>query len=173
MKDRNRENLGELITRFFDAEEAGSVLEDFRQGEQLLRENPAPKPDRQLVANIKAEIALLLPARRAQFARRRMYRRAAVAAAMLVIAGVSTLLFDGRGPAPRRLEAASLIPTAIWESNNIAADDENLAGFAAQIDQMENEVMTLESGDDTYQSDRTVEELEIELIVVRNAFWKE
>ena len=126
-----------------------------------------------LIANIKAEIVLLLPARRAQFTRRRMYRRAAVAAAILVITGISMLLFDGGGPGPGRLEAASLIPTAIWESNNIAVDDENLAVLAGQIDQIENEVMNLESGDDTYQSDRTMEELEIELIVVRNDFWKE
>ena len=126
MKDRDRENLAELLGRFFDAEEAGGVLENVRQGEQILQDNPAPKPDRMLIANIKAEIALLLPARRAQFARRRMYRRAAVAAAIVIVTAISTLLFDGGGPGPGRLEAASLIPAAIWDSDNIAVDDENL-----------------------------------------------
>ena len=95
------------------------------------------------------------------------------AAAIVLIAGiVATILNDG-SPAPGRLEAASLIPTGIWESNNIEADDENLAALAAEIEQIENEVMTLESGDDTSDSDRTVEELEIELIVVSSDFWKE
>ncbi|MEA3225741.1 MAG: hypothetical protein U9Q07_07295 [Planctomycetota bacterium] len=173
MNDRDRENLTELFERFFDAEEAKGSLEDVREGEQIFRDNPAPEPDDMLIANIKAEIAMRLPVRRAQLARRRMYRRAATAAAILIIGAIGTLLFDGGGPVPGRLEAASLIPTAIWESNNIAIDDENLAVFAAEIDQIENEVMILESGEDTSEDASTVEEMEIELIVARNDFWKE
>ncbi|MHC4355797.1 MAG: hypothetical protein ACYTE3_03030 [Planctomycetota bacterium] len=174
MKDRDRENLAELLGRFFDAEEAGGVLEDFRQGEQILHENPAPKPDRALLANIKAEIALLLPARRAQFARRRMYRRVGVAAAFIIIAAISAVLFNGSPREPGRpLQLGGVLPTEIWESNNIAVDDENLAVVAGQIGQIENEVMTLESGDEPGYSDRAMEEMESELIVVRTAFWKE
>lgn len=173
MNDRNRENLAELIERLFDSKQAIGVLEDVRRGEQLLRDNPAPEPDRKLIADIKAEIALLLPARRTKLARRRTYKRAAAAAAIFIVAWIGTSLFNDGSPGPGQMAAASLIPTAIWESDDIAADDENLAVFAAEIDQIENEVMTLESGDDTYESDRTVEELEIELIVARNDFWKE
>ena len=173
MEDRNRENLGELFGKFFDVEQVESCLKDFHEAERIFRENPAPEPDDMLIANIKAEIAMRLPVRKAQFARQRTYRRAAAAAAIVVIAGIAATLFNDHSPEPGRLAAASLIPTAIWESNNIAIDDDNLAVFAGLIDQMENEVMTLESGDDTYQSYRTVEELERELIVVRSDFWKE
>ena len=173
MNDRNKENLAELIERLFDFGQAAGVLEDVRRGEQLLRDNPAPEPDRKLIADIKAEIALLLPARRTKLARRRTYKRAAAAAAILIAAWIGASLLNNGSPGPGQMAAASIMPTAIWESNDIAADDENLAVFAAEIDQIENEVMTLESGDDTYESDRTVEELEIELIVARNDFWKE
>lgn len=176
MKDRNRENLAELIERFFNAEQARGVLEDVREGERILRENPGPEPDRGLVADIKAEIALLIPARQARLARRRMYSRLASAAAFIIIAAISATLLNNGSPDPGGLShvyGASLVPTEIWESNNIAADDDNLAAFTALIDQIENEVTTLEYGDDTYDSDRTVEELEIELIVVSNDFWKE
>jgi len=173
MSDRDRENLAELIERLYDSENADGVVEDVRRGEQLLRDNPAPEPDRELIADIKAEITLLLPARRAKLARRRTYKRAAAAAAILIAAWTGASLFNTGSPGPGQMAAASLIPTAIWESDDIAADDENLAAFAAEIDQIENEVMILESGDDAYASDRTVEELEIELIVVRSDFWKE
>ncbi|KPK41940.1 MAG: hypothetical protein AMJ65_08445 [Phycisphaerae bacterium SG8_4] len=173
MEDRNRENLGELFGKFFDAEQVDSCLKDLQEAERIFRDNPAPEPDDMLIANIKAEIAMRLPARRVQLARQRTYKRVAVAAAIVVIAGlVVTILNDGK-PAPGRLEVASLIPTAIWESNDIEADDENLAALAAEIEQIENEVMTLESGRDTGDSDRTIEELEIELIVVSSDFWKE
>lgn len=173
MSDRDRENLAELIERLCGAGQAEGVLEDVCRGEQLLHDNPAPEPDSELIADIKAEIALFLPARRAKLARRRTYKRAAAAAAILIAAWIGASLFNTGTPRPGQIAAASLIPTAIWESNDIAADDENLAVFAAEIDQIENEVMILEAGDDTYESDRTVEELEIELIVVRSDFWKE
>ena len=173
MKDRDRENPAELFERFFDAEQASGMLEDVRRGEQILRDNPAPEPDDMLIANIKAEIAMRLPIRRARLARHRTYRRATAAAAIFVIAGIGAMLFNQGGPGPGQVAAASLIPTAIWESNNIAIDDENLAVFAAQIDQLEDEVMTLESGEDAGEGSRTLEELEIELIVVRSDFWKE
>ncbi len=174
MKDRNRENLAELIERFFHGEQADGVMADVRRGEQILRDNPAPEPDHGLIANIKAEIALLIPTRRTRLVRRTMYRRVAVAAALVIIAAISAKLFDGSPPRPGGTQFAGFtIPTKIWESNNIAVDDENLAVFAAQIDQIENEVMTLESGDDSYGSDSTVREVEIELIVLHSDFWKE
>jgi len=173
MNDRNRENLAELIERLFGSGEAAGVLEDVRWGEQMLRDNPASEPNHEIITDIKAEIALLIPARRARLARRRTYKRAAAAAAILIAVWIGASLFNNGSPGPGQIAAASLIPTAIWESDDIAADDENLAVFTAEIDQIENEVMILESGDDTYESDRTVEELEIELIVARNDFWKE
>jgi len=172
MEDRNQENLGELFGKFFDAEQIESCLKDFQEAEQIFRENPAPAPDDMLIANIKAEIAMRLPARKAQLSRQRTYRRAAAAAAIVIIVGIGARLFND-SPETGRFETASLIPTAIWESNNIAVDDDNLAFFANAIEQIENEVMTLESGDDISDSDRTVDEMEIELIVVRSDFWKE
>jgi hypothetical protein len=172
MEDRNRENLGELFGKFFDAEQAESCLKDFQEAERILRENPAPAPDDMLIANIKAEIAMRLPVRKAELARRRIYRRAIAAAAVFLIAGISATLFDHTGPGPTTLAAASLIPTAVWESDDVTADDEDLAFFATEIEQIENEVIALESGEDASESDSTIEELEMELIVVSSDFWK-
>jgi len=173
MENRNQENLGELFGKFFDAEQVENCLKDFQEAEQIFADNPAPEPDDMLIANIKAEIAMRLPARKAELARRRIYRKAVAAAAVFLIAGISTTLFNGPQHGPARLAAASLIPTAVWESDDVTADDENLAFFATEIGQIENEVMALESGEDTSESDSTIAELEIELIVVSSNFWKE
>ncbi len=121
MENRDHENLGELFGKFFDAEQAESYLKDFQEGERIFRDNPAPEPDDMLIANIKAEIAMRLPARKAELARRRVYRRAVAAAAVFLIAGISTMLFNGPQHGPPRLAAASLMPTAIWESYDITA----------------------------------------------------
>jgi len=172
MKDQDRENLAELIERLFGADKAGGVQQDIREGERILRENPAPGPDDALMAAIKSQIASIL-ARRAQRARYRISRRVAVAAAIVIIAAITPNIFNDTPPGPATLSAASLIPTAVWESNDIAADDQNLAVLTAEIEQIENKVTRLESGDEGASNIRTVEELEMELILVSGDFWKE
>ena len=65
MNSRNEENLKELFETFLDAEQAESCTEDVQKAEEILRKHPAPEPDDMLIANIKAEIAMHLPAKRA------------------------------------------------------------------------------------------------------------
>lgn len=172
MEDQNQENLTELFRKFFDATQTESCIEDIQKAEQILRENPAPEPDNLLVANIKAEIAVRLPVRRAELSRRRTYRVVAAAASIIVLAAVSLQLFDKNDDGPGGTAYASLIPTAIWESDDIAADDANLAVFVAEIEQIKDEVLTLESGEDTSNGDSTLAELEMELIEIEGDFWK-
>ena len=172
MENRNRENLRELFEKFFDAEQAESCVEDIQKAEQIFREHPAPEPDDMLIANIKAEIAMRLQARRAHHFRRVIYEVAGAAAVILFFATVSLQLFIKDPPGHGEVVYASLIPTAIWESNDIAADDEDLAVYTAQIEQIEDEVQTLQSGEDTGSGDSTIVELEMELIEINGDFWK-
>lgn len=172
MEDRNQENLRELFEKFFDAEQAESCVEDIQKAEQIFREHPAPEPDDMLIANIKAEIAMRLPAARAHRFRRIIYEVAGVAAAILIVAAISLQLFQKNPPGPGEVVYASLIPTAIWVSDNIAIDDEDLAFFTAQIEQIEDEVQALQSGEDTSNGDSTLVELEMELIEINSDFWK-
>jgi len=172
MEDRNQENLRELFEKFFDAEQAESCVEDIQKAEQILREHPAPEPDDMLIANIKAEIAMHLQASRAHRFRRIIYEVVGAAAAILIVVAVSLQLFEKDTPRPGEVVYASLIPTAEWDSDDIAADDENLAVFTAQIEQIEDEVQALQSGEDTGNGDSTLVELEMELIEINSDFWK-
>jgi hypothetical protein len=174
MDNQNREDLTELFKELFDAERAKECIEDIQKAEQILLEHPAPEPDDMLIANIKAEIAMRLPADRGHLVRGILYRAAAVAAAVIVLATVSVqfLKNGGQPAAPGTLAQASLIPTAIWESDDIATDDANLAVFTAEIEQIEDEVMTLQAGEDSSNGDSRIVELEIELIEISSDFWK-
>ncbi len=168
MNRQNEENLKELFERFADAEQAEKCVEDVQKAEQILREYPAPEPDDMLIANIKAEIAMRLPTRRTYVFRQKVYKVAAVAAAVIILAAVSQRLFE-----PQRVAHASLIPPIIWESDDITADDEDLAIFTAEAEQIEDEVMALQFGEDGSNGERAVSELEMELIEIESDFWKE
>ena len=176
MNDENQENLKELFRKLLDAEQAESFVEDVQKAEQILREHPAPEPDDMLIANIKAEIAMCLPAgrtRRTGVFKQIVYKTVSVAAAVIFLTAIGLRLFDKGSVEPGPVQYAAIIPTAIWESDDIAAADANLAIFTVEIEQIEDEVLTLQLGDYDGNGDSSITELEMELIEINNSdFWK-
>ncbi len=173
MKRRKEENLEELFGKFVGAEEAQKAVDDIRKGEQILRDNPAPQPSDELIAGIKSEIAMSLLQRQTNVlgSRKTIYKLAAVAAVIAVLIGIS-IQFIEKGEQTEKIYAASLIPTSIWESDDIAADDADLAIFTAEVEQVEVEVLALQTGERNGNGQRAVTELEMELAEMENDFWK-
>jgi hypothetical protein len=170
MDSQNDGNMKELFERFLSAEQAESGVEDIQKAEQILREHPAPEPDNMLIADIKAEIAMRLPAKKTNVFTKIAYRAAYAAAAIMIISAISLSLFDNK---PGPVQSASIMPTAIWESDDIATDDVDLAIFTIEIEQIEDELLVLQSGEDAGNGDSSLSELEMELVAINNDFWKE
>jgi hypothetical protein len=174
MDCQDRENLKELLARFFDAEQIEDWTEDYRQTERMLRDNPAPRPDDTLTAGIKAETTALLRSRRARHVKRLLLEAVGVAAAIVIVASVSVKLFNRKSDIQPRssVYTSSLLPTAIWESDNIATDDTDLVVYTAEIEQIEHEVTTLESGEVPGENESTLTELETEYAEINSDFWQ-
>jgi len=173
MNNENQENLKELFEKFMDAEQAESCAEDVQKAEEILRKHPAPEPDAMLIANIKAEIAMLLPVRRTYVFKHIAYKALSIAAAVIFITAIGLGLFDNGAHEPGPVQYASIIPAAIWESDDIAADDADLVIFTIEIEQIEDELLALQLGEDDGNGDSTITELEMELIEINNNdFWK-
>ena len=67
---------------------------------------------------------------------------------------------------------ASILPAAIWDSIDVAADDLDLARFTAEVRQIETQLQALEAGEDEAAGSGAVEELERELIQIETEFRK-
>ena len=168
MNGRNEENLRELFERFVGAEQADKAAEDICRAEQILHEHPAPQPDEGLIAGIKSNIANSLLLRQRNILRRKVsYEVAAVAAAVILLVTIWTGLFEKSGSKPKGTYAA-MIPAAIWESDNIAADDPLLASLGVDVEQIESELLTLREGEYGGNGDKAVTELEMEVAVASN-----
>ena len=173
MNGQNEENLKELFEKFLDAGQAQRYAEDIEKGEQILREHPAPEPDDMLIANIKAEIAMHLPARRTYLFEHIAYKVACAAATIMILTGIGLKLFDKGGITSGPAQYASIIPAAIWESDDLTTDDTDLAIYTTEIEQIEEELLALQSGDYSGNGESSVTELEMELIEINNSdFWK-
>ncbi len=163
----NKEELKELFERFVCAEEAEQAVEDIQRSEEILRGHSAPEPDSELVADIKTEIAGALLSKEVSVFKRIAYKAAVAVAVVIFVAVVSVKLLERGGGEPKRFATASIIPEAIWES-----DDADLAIMAAEIEQIEGRVLTLQLGENGANGDRDLIELEMRLIALDGDFWK-
>jgi hypothetical protein len=78
MNGENMENLNELFGRFLDLEQAEKAVEDVASAEQILREHPAPEPNAELIADIKATITTTLARGHTNIHKTAAYKVAAV-----------------------------------------------------------------------------------------------
>jgi len=164
-----KENLRELLGKFYDAEQAKAVAEDISRGEQVFDEKPAPEPGEELLADIRTKIARELKYRRRRNFGRFILRTASVAAVFLIVATVSHRVINKR----QTLQIAEKNRTSevIWESDDLTIDDADLSILAAQVEELAEEILTLKvsaNGADSIG----VDELEMELLAISNDFWK-
>jgi hypothetical protein len=171
MNDRNEENLKDLFERFVGTEEAQNCIEDFAKVKRILDENPAPQPNPELVAAIKTEIAERIRLRKEHTFRRLAYRLAPVAAVFIILASVSIKLYVSNS-SPVEPGYVRLISLEEWESDNVAADDRNLAVFTAEVDELEIEFTTLELGENGGNGRSDVTELEMDFVAISSDIWE-
>ena len=171
MNERNEENLKDLFEKFVDAGQAEKAAEDIRKGEEILSAHPGPEPDGEVIAGIKAEVARELSRRKTRVTKRVVYKAASVAAAFIILASVSVKIFE-KGGEQGKVVRASILPSAIWESEDLAADDVDLAILTAEIREIEEDALALQLGENGGNGHIDLEELEIELMEISNDFWK-
>ena len=143
-------------------------IESIREAEQILREYPAPEPGRELLIDIKAKIAQELLREKPKSFRLTIRKIAAIAAAFFVLAALNVKLFEKL----TGLNTASIIPAAIWESEDLANDDVDLAVLTEEVEQIESELLSLQLDENGLNGETYVEELETELIEINSTFWK-
>jgi hypothetical protein len=167
MRDRAHENLIELLQRFMDGSAAKAAHNDIQAGERWLDACPAPAPGTQALAAIKVRMAA------SALRRHRITQlvRASVAAAAAVIVLASIGLLGPRSASQSPASLAALIPTAIWDSDDITADDLDLAYFSSQIGQIEAQMQALD-GDESELGVGAPDELEMELMAIQAEFLK-
>jgi hypothetical protein len=165
MEDQTREDLNGLLRRFLDSSQAREAGDDIRAGEQLLRNVPAPVPTRETLARVKSEIRAALWRR---YRVRQVVRRSLAVAAVIAFATIGLL---ERGPVGRpAVFQVTLLPAAIWDSDNLAADDLDVVYFTTEVHQIEAQLVALDDGEAVGYG--PADEIETELAQIETEYWK-
>ena len=172
MSARKNENMKKLFEKFLPPQQAEEAMDDFNKGERILQKYPAPQPDDAIISNIKLKIAETLAHRKTNTTKRIVVRVVAAAAVFILLATASIKLLENRGNRPQRTVVLSIIPNAIWESDDILADDEDLAISAAEIEEIESDILALQLSENGSIDSDLLAELETELIEINSDFWK-
>lgn len=175
MSGRNEENIKELLERFFDAGQALRAAEDIRKAEQVLHKYPAPLPSEKLLADVKAKIADALLCRKIHIFHRTAYRIAAVAAVFIILAsaGIAVKLFEKSAVSPDGIAVDSVIPRAVWDSDDATSGDAGLTVLTAEIEQAEGDLRAVQLNEnDSRIGSELLDEINIKLMELNSNFWK-
>jgi hypothetical protein len=168
----NKENLKELFGTFLAAQQAEKAVEEIKQGEDILRDNPAIEPDDRLISTIKTEIAAKLRYQKTNTLSRIVLKAAAVAALFAVMAVVSTRLFQKETGGTEKSIQAAILPQKVWENGTDSSEDSELGILTAEVEQISKDLMALTLGADTTNGSEYLTEIEMELIKIDSDFWK-
>jgi hypothetical protein len=182
MKPDNNENLEGMFEIFGGSEPAEASAEDIRQGDRIFKDCTAPQPPQELIAAAKAKVARELSVRKVAVFRVTTGKKltvikitagkvAAVAAVLLVVAAIGLKIFD-TGPNSDATPTVALIPAAIWDSNDIAADDAVLAALIAEVNEIEGQALALQLGENGSNGYSDLSELEMDYVETNSDFWK-
>ena len=168
MNPNTRENLTELLRRFMDDSTAQATQADIEAAERILDDHPAPTPSCETLNTVRI-LTLAAVARKRH--RIQIFRGAVAAAAAIIL----TVMIGRQNPVPMtdpKVGLASILPTAIWESHDIAADDLDLVYFASEIRHIDAEIRALDSPETQVRRTDALRELEMELVAIETEYWK-
>ena len=166
MSERHNENLGELLARFFDDEQASKAAEDLATGQRIFDSHPAPKPSPALLADIKCQIAIAADLnRKRQHAHRFVWRAATAAAAIVVIAWAGITLWQNRQQMSQDMQAWA--DTSFWQETT----ENSIESKLAQLDDTDADlpVITFEINGN---HDMIITDVTDELNEIQETFWE-
>ncbi|HIJ66920.1 MAG TPA: hypothetical protein HPP87_01750 [Planctomycetes bacterium] len=166
----NRENLDELLSRFFDEGKTHEAAEEIRAGEKLLASFSAPVCDQAVINNIKAKIRLQLKARKRRQLVRSVFDRVAVAAVIIVLAIAGVRFFPASEN--RQTTTSKSGVDFNWDDQSVGNGYEQFAALTDQIEEIESSILAIRLGEYEAGSSMILTDLEAEMSEINGDFWK-
>jgi hypothetical protein len=162
MAKRIREDLTGLFRLWLNPQGARDAAKDVEVVDRMIEAHPAPLPAPALLDRIKKQVQVRsIHRRRTHF----MEGATAVAAAIMIVVGLSQF-------GPSRTRGFASLPTALWESDDIASDDLKLTYLNSEVARLEAQVQAIDNSESESTGVNTLDDLELELFQIDSDFWK-
>ena len=163
MKKENKEQLKELLEKFYSEAEAQSIAEEMEAGEKLIGNYPVLEPAETVKWRIKAAIAKSLRAKKQRSLQTRIYKALAAVAVIIIMLTLTARMLENGG---------RIVNPPTGDRDIFAESDAKRAVFSQEIDQIGRQFTSLQFGQTSDEELRGVDELETEYILIASDFWK-
>jgi hypothetical protein len=171
MNDSTKENLRELLAGFMDEDTASQTAEDIEKGDEFLRKFAAPSPGDDVVAAIKARVAVTIRQKHRITLQHRIFAAVSVAAAIVLVSALALKFFEP-SPIEKTTVQYAAIPARVWDGSDITTDDADIAVLVSEVKTIENELSGVQLKDNSGVGNAAIGDLETELIEIGGDFWK-
>jgi hypothetical protein len=166
------EEIKKLFEQFMESEKAQEAADDISFGDRLLGRHPGPEPDEKLISEVRAAIRVRLAEEQAKTKRLKIvFKAAAIAAVLAILSFVGSILLDQKETGPIQVTGTP-VAESIWEGDDIFAGDKKLTALDAEIEQIQNELSSLELGENGGNGNSDLFNIETDLIEVAGDFWE-
>jgi hypothetical protein len=164
MMENKKENIDNLLSRFYSPDQAEQIKNDIAQGEQLFDGYRAPEPQENIINNIKLNISRN---RRHTGILQVLVKTIAVAAVVLVASYLLLQNSATQKPVGNNVQNS-------WQAA-LTRTDNNITALEKEAQLLSGEVMDVRLGEDNGtngQLSDSVGNVETEIIDTENFFWK-
>jgi hypothetical protein len=160
--NENHENLNELLSSFYNEQEANEFKNDLNSFDKMLDDSAAPSS--QMIDSIKSAVAKKLSSRKH---RKYVVLRPVAAAAIVLLIAFAGLKITSRQDSITEVAISNLTYDLFDES-----ETSQIASLTEQIEQIEDALLSVRLDEYDSYGDDSYLELEAELNEINGDFWK-
>jgi len=163
MTENKKENIDNLLSRFYTADEIKQIKIDLTEADRLFEKYPAPQVSQEVIEEIKLKIS-------------RKQRRAVFSAIIVKTAAVAAIVIFGAILLMQNIDREK--PVSLTQNGYQAAlaqMDNNIAVLEKEIELLRDELVTIRLNEDNGTNGQladAINNVDTEIIETENFFWK-
>ncbi|PKL48438.1 MAG: hypothetical protein CVV39_04380 [Planctomycetes bacterium HGW-Planctomycetes-1] len=162
MTEKKKENIDNLLSRFYRADELEQIKIDLTEADRLFEKYPAPQVSQEVIDEIKSKIS-------------RRQRRIAYSSVLVKTAAVAAIVIIGAVLLIQNIEQRSVSRTQNGYEAALAKVDNNIASLEKEIALLRDELIAIRLNEDNGTNGRLAEAInnvDAEIIETESLFWK-
>jgi cell division protein FtsB len=162
MTENKKENIDNLLSRFYRPDELEQIKIDLTEADRLFEKYPAPQVSQEVIDEIKSKIS-------------RRQRRIAYSSVLVKTATVAAIVIIGAVLLIQNIEQRPVSRTQNGYEAALAKVDDNIASLEKEIALLRDELFAIRLNEDNGsngQLSEAINNIDTEIIETESLFWK-
>jgi hypothetical protein len=168
MTENKKENIDNLLSRFYPTEQAEQIKNDLTETDRLFEKFPAPQVSQKVIDEIKLKIIR----KQTRLVFSTVLVKTAAVAAIVIIGAV--LLLQNITPQKPTGHTQNGYEAALWQTDSNGTDP-SIASLEKEIELLKGEIVAIRLNEDNGTNEQladSINNVDTEITEIENYFWK-